>query len=69
MAHPSFAWQAVLLSITSATGQLFIFRTLSVYGTLVFAIIMTYVLSLCTVDSHAMLHTVLDKSSASSSPL
>ena len=39
--YPKFMWQAVLLSITSATGQMFIFYTLSTYGALVFAIIMT----------------------------
>eukprot|EP00053_Salpingoeca_punica_P012061 m.107579 g.107579 ORF g.107579 m.107579 type:complete len:503 (+) comp15846_c0_seq1:1512-3020(+) len=39
--YPKFFWHSILLSITSATGQLFIFRTLSRYGALVFAIIMT----------------------------
>eukprot|EP00043_Microstomoeca_roanoka_P014038 m.138170 g.138170 ORF g.138170 m.138170 type:complete len:437 (+) comp15909_c4_seq3:137-1447(+) len=41
LTHPDFLVQAVILSITSATGQMFIFYTLSTYGALVFAIIMT----------------------------
>jgi adenosine 3'-phospho 5'-phosphosulfate transporter B2 len=39
--HPTFMWHNLILSLTSATGQVFIFRTLSLYGTLVFAIVMT----------------------------
>ncbi|EGD78696.1 hypothetical protein PTSG_01674 [Salpingoeca rosetta] len=41
MEHPDFMMQAIILSITSATGQMFIFYTLATYGALVFAIIMT----------------------------
>jgi hypothetical protein len=44
LTYPAFMWHAILLSITSATGQMFIFYTLSTYGALVFTIIMTYVL-------------------------
>jgi solute carrier family 35 (adenosine 3'-phospho 5'-phosphosulfate transporter), member B2 len=36
-----FFWHSILLSITSATGQIFIFHTISRYGALVFTIIMT----------------------------
>ena len=39
--YPAFMWHNLVLSLTSATGQVFIFRTLSIYGTLVFAIVMT----------------------------
>lgn len=39
--YPLFAWHSLLLSITSATGQIFIFKTIHIYGALVFAIIMT----------------------------
>jgi adenosine 3'-phospho 5'-phosphosulfate transporter B2 len=40
-AHPDFLWHNIVLALTSATGQIFIFRTLALYGTLVFTIIMT----------------------------
>ena len=43
LACPQFAIHFAALSICSATGQIFIFRTLSLYGALVFAIIMTWV--------------------------
>lgn len=39
--HPDFVFAAVILSICSATGQLFIFYTISRYGPVVFVIIMT----------------------------
>eukprot|EP00040_Diaphanoeca_grandis_P040043 m.261053 g.261053 ORF g.261053 m.261053 type:complete len:440 (-) comp41179_c0_seq1:87-1406(-) len=39
--HPDFMWHTIVLSITSATGQLFIFHVISTYGPLVFTIIMT----------------------------
>ena len=39
--HPTFMWHSLLLSVTSATGQVFIFHTISRYGALVFTIIMT----------------------------
>ncbi|CAL1540345.1 unnamed protein product [Lymnaea stagnalis] len=39
--HPDFIMDAVLLSICSASGQLFIFYTISQYGAVVFVIIMT----------------------------
>lgn len=41
MRHPDFFMHVVILSITSATGQLFIFHTIETYGPLVFTIIMT----------------------------
>jgi adenosine 3'-phospho 5'-phosphosulfate transporter B2 len=43
LTYPLFLWHVVLLSICSATGQVFIFHTLSSYGALVFTIIMTFV--------------------------
>ncbi|RUS89657.1 hypothetical protein EGW08_002578 [Elysia chlorotica] len=39
--HPDFVFAAVILSICSASGQLFIFYTISRYGPVVFVIIMT----------------------------
>lgn len=39
--HPEFLMDAVILSICSASGQLFIFYTISQYGAVVFVIIMT----------------------------
>jgi len=39
--HPDFMFHTLILSITSATGQIFIFHTISTYGALVFTIIMT----------------------------
>lgn len=41
MTYPTFAWHLMLLSLTSATGQIFIFRTLQDYGVLTFSIVMT----------------------------
>ena len=39
--HPHFAYHALLLSVCSATGQLFIFYTIKTFGPVVFTIIMT----------------------------
>lgn len=39
--HPEFAFHALLLSMMSATGQLFIFYTIQSFGPIVFTIIMT----------------------------
>lgn len=39
--HPKFVFDIVILSISSAIGQLFIFYTISVFGPVVFTIIMT----------------------------
>lgn len=39
--HPKFILDCVILSISSAIGQLFIFYTISVFGPVVFTIIMT----------------------------
>lgn len=41
LSHPEFAFHALLLSIMSATGQLFIFYTIQSFGPIVFTIIMT----------------------------
>lgn len=39
--HPLFAYHALMLSLCSATGQLFIFFTIKTFGPIVFTIIMT----------------------------
>ncbi|XP_065371008.1 adenosine 3'-phospho 5'-phosphosulfate transporter 1 [Calliphora vicina] len=39
--HPKFVFDIVILSISSAVGQLFIFYTISVFGPVAFTIIMT----------------------------
>lgn len=39
--HPDFMMDAIILSICSASGQLFIFYTISQYGPVIFVIIMT----------------------------
>ena len=41
MSHPEFAYHATIPSLTSATGQLFIFYTIQSFGPVVFTIIMT----------------------------
>ena len=41
MSHPEFAYHATILSLTSVTGQLFIFYTIQSFGPVVFTIIMT----------------------------
>lgn len=55
--HPSFIVDCVILSACSASGQLFIYSTLSVFGPLVFAIITTIrqgfsVLLSCIIYNH-----------------
>ena len=57
--HSKFAYHIFLLSITSATGQLFIFYTISQFGPLLFTIIMTtrQVLSIllsCIIYNHPL---------------
>ncbi|KAK3885951.1 hypothetical protein Pcinc_009883 [Petrolisthes cinctipes] len=39
--YPTFFWDILILSVCSATGQLFIYYTISVFGPVVFIIIMT----------------------------
>jgi adenosine 3'-phospho 5'-phosphosulfate transporter B2 len=41
MRHSTFMMHVIILSITSATGQIFIFHVIGTYGPLVFTIIMT----------------------------
>ena len=41
ISHPEFAYHATILSLASATGQLFIFYTIQSFGPVVFTIIMT----------------------------
>ena len=41
MSHPEFACHVTILSLASATGQLFIFYTIQSFGPVVFTIIMT----------------------------
>ena len=41
LGHPEFAFHALLMSMMSATGQLFIFYTIQLFGPFVFTIIMT----------------------------
>lgn len=57
--HPTFAFHAVLLSICSACGQLFIFYTINQFGAAVFTIIMTLrqaiaILLSCFIYGHAV---------------
>jgi len=40
-ANPSAIWDNVIIAITSATGQLFIFYTIKMFGPIVFTIMMT----------------------------
>lgn len=40
-AYPAFFWDCLILSICSASGQLFIFFTIATFGPVVFVIIMT----------------------------
>ncbi|EDO46818.1 predicted protein [Nematostella vectensis] len=49
--HPEFAYHSVILSLCSATGQLFIFYTIQSFGPVVFTIIMTTRLMLSIVIS------------------
>jgi solute carrier family 35 (adenosine 3'-phospho 5'-phosphosulfate transporter), member B2 len=39
--HPKFVIDCIILSISSAIGQLFIFYTISTFGAVVFTIMMT----------------------------
>ena len=55
--HPTFMFHVILLSICSATGQLFIFHTIDVFGAVTFTIIMTIrqglaILLSCIIYSH-----------------
>ena len=59
MNHPLFAYHVLLLSLCSATGQLFIFFTIKTFGPIVFVIIMTtrQVLSIllsCIIYRHSL---------------
>uniref|UniRef100_A0A8C1UZU0 Adenosine 3'-phospho 5'-phosphosulfate transporter 1 n=1 Tax=Cyprinus carpio TaxID=7962 RepID=A0A8C1UZU0_CYPCA len=59
MRHSEFAFHAVLLSVCSACGQLFIFYTISQFGAAVFTIIMTLrqaiaILLSCFLYGHAV---------------
>ncbi|KAG0712933.1 Adenosine 3'-phospho 5'-phosphosulfate transporter 1 [Chionoecetes opilio] len=55
--YPAFFWDSLILSVCSATGQLFIYYTISVFGPVVFIIIMTIrqglaILLSCIIYSH-----------------
>ncbi|KAK7075211.1 hypothetical protein SK128_020050 [Halocaridina rubra] len=57
MTYPTFFWDCLILSICSATGQLFIYHTIAVFGPVVFIIIMTIrqglaILLSCILYSH-----------------
>ena len=57
--HPEFMLHAVILSICSALGQLFIFHTISEFGPVVFTIIMTVrqafaILLSCVIYGHTI---------------
>ncbi|XP_071518754.1 adenosine 3'-phospho 5'-phosphosulfate transporter 1 [Panulirus ornatus] len=57
VAYPAFFWDSLILSICSATGQLFIYYTISIFGPVVFIIIMTIrqglaILLSCIIYSH-----------------
>lgn len=39
--YPEARWHVLTLSVTSATGQLFIFYTIKKFGPIIFTIIMT----------------------------
>lgn len=59
LSHPEFAFHALLLSLMSATGQLFIFYTIQSFGPIVFTIIMTTrmmlsILLSCIIYSHPL---------------
>jgi len=60
--YPVFMWDCVVLSVCSATGQLFIYYTISVFGPVVFIIIMTVrqalaILLSCLLYSHPVTAT------------
>ncbi|XP_050715601.1 adenosine 3'-phospho 5'-phosphosulfate transporter 1-like isoform X2 [Eriocheir sinensis] len=57
LTYPGFFWDSLILSVCSATGQLFIYYTISVFGPVVFIIIMTIrqglaILLSCIIYSH-----------------
>ncbi|KAG7163201.1 Adenosine 3'-phospho 5'-phosphosulfate transporter 1-like [Homarus americanus] len=57
LTYPAFFWDSLILSICSATGQLFIYHTISLFGPVVFIIIMTIrqglaILLSCLIYSH-----------------
>ncbi|KAK8380437.1 hypothetical protein O3P69_016785 [Scylla paramamosain] len=57
LTYPAFFWDSLILSVCSATGQLFIYYTISVFGPVVFIIIMTIrqglaILLSCFIYSH-----------------
>lgn len=57
LTYPTFFWDCLILSICSATGQLFIYHTIAVFGPVVFIIIMTIrqglaILLSCILYSH-----------------
>lgn len=59
MSHATFCGHAIVLSLTSATGQLFIFYTIQSFGPVVFTIIMTVRMMLsimlsCLIYSHPL---------------
>ncbi|XP_023935226.2 adenosine 3'-phospho 5'-phosphosulfate transporter 1 [Bicyclus anynana] len=59
MQHPMFLWDCTLLSVSSALGQLLIYRTIARFGPVVFTIIMTLrqavsILVSCVVFGHAV---------------
>ena len=59
LSHPEFAVHSVVLSVMSATGQLFIFYTIQSFGPVVFTIIMTTrmmlsILLSCILYSHPL---------------
>lgn len=57
--HPKFVFDCIILSISSAVGQLFIFYTIAVFGPVVFTIIMTVrqaaaILLSCLIYKHSI---------------
>ncbi|XP_064102263.1 adenosine 3'-phospho 5'-phosphosulfate transporter 1-like isoform X1 [Macrobrachium nipponense] len=55
--YPTFFWDCLILAVCSASGQLFIFHTIAVFGPVVFVIIMTIrqglaILLSCILYSH-----------------
>ncbi|XP_055851636.1 adenosine 3'-phospho 5'-phosphosulfate transporter 1 [Episyrphus balteatus] len=57
--HPKFIFDCIVLSISSTIGQLFIFYTISVFGPVVFTIIMTLrqaaaILLSCVIYNHSI---------------
>ena len=59
MSNPEFAYHVTILSLASATGQLFIFYTIQSFGPVVFTIIMTIRMMLsimlsCIINNHPL---------------